>query len=128
MDRPARLTARSTGEYWEKKAESFLRSHGLMLVRRNFSCRQGEIDLIMQDEGTLVFAEVRFRKNAGFGTGAETVSRKKQSRIITAAMIYLGRNTRYSNSPCRFDVVSVANHHGQAQFNWIKNAFEVQRR
>lgn len=127
MDKPRRLTTRKTGEYWEKKAESFLQSSGLTLLKRNFNCRLGEIDLIMKDGETLVFAEVRYRKSAGFGTGAETVSEQKQSRIIKAALIYLGRNTRYNDAPCRFDVVSVGNHDGQVRFTWIKHAFEVQR-
>lgn len=127
MDKPGRLTTRSAGKYWEKKAESFLKNNGLILLKRNFSCRLGEIDLILKDRETVVFVEVRFRNLAGFGTGAETVNKQKQARIIKAALIFLAGNPRYSDGPCRFDVISVGNQDGELQLNWIKHAFEVQQ-
>jgi putative endonuclease len=91
---------------------------------RNFNCRGGEIDLIMNDGEALVFVEVRYRSQNSHGSGAESVSYTKQARLIRAARYYLGRHPRLSQRPCRFDVISVAGKHGNSQLTWIENAFE----
>jgi len=127
MDKLRKLTTRDTGQYWEKKVESFLRRSGLITLKRNFICRSGEIDLIMKDQEYLVFTEVRFRHNPHFGSGAETVSRQKQARLIRAAMYYLASKPQYADLRCRFDVISVGIDRGQPQLRWIKHAFEAQQ-
>jgi len=68
---------RSQGGEWEKVAETFLNGRGLKTLQRNFHCRMGEIDLIMMDQRTLVFTEVRFRNNNAHGSGAESVTFRK---------------------------------------------------
>jgi len=110
------------GEQAEQQAYDFLISQGLMLVERNFRCPHGELDLIMKDGKTLVIVEVRYRKNAKFGSAVESVTRSKQMKLIAATEVYL--NTLPSNEliPMRFDVVGIL---GDGDLQWIKNAFEA---
>ncbi len=108
------------GENAEEKALQFLLSEGLSAVGRNYRCKQGEIDLIMQHDNALVFVEVRYRKNANYGSALETVTVKKQSRIIAATCHYLKAN-KLTNPPVRFDVVAMTGDN----LNWVKNAFQA---
>jgi putative endonuclease len=106
------------GQAGEDAALNYLEREGLALVTRNFRCKGGEIDLVMQENGTLVFIEVRKRADARHGGAAASVTAAKQRRLITAAHIYL---QRYKMPPaCRFDVVAID---GDA-LNWIKNAID----
>jgi len=114
---------RQSGARWEKTAESFLRNHGLSLLQRNFSSRFGEIDLIMEDGETLVFIEVKYRKNSHHGSGAEAVTFHKQGRISRTAGWYLAKNPHRAEQFCRFDVVSIDPQQKDQGINWIKNAF-----
>lgn len=116
MERPDTI-----GRWAEALAHDYLKSRGLKPVARNYRCRRGEIDLVMSDGGTLVFIEVRMRRNPRFGTAAESIDRRKRMRIITAAQHFL-QNRRVSR-PCRFDVVAVE---GADNIQWIPNAFEVE--
>jgi putative endonuclease len=112
--------SRKIGADKENQALKFLTSKGLKLVCRNFHCRLGEIDLIMQDKDTLVFVEVRFRSSERFGSSAETVSFHKQQRLIKTAEYFLLNFPQ--NLPCRFDVLAIRPHNTQS-IDWIKNAF-----
>ena len=114
------------GEDAEAACCSYLQSHGLKLIEKNFSCRLGEIDIIMHDRDMLVFVEVRFRRNNAFGGGLESVTRRKQHKLRQAAEFYLQQKSRYKNA--RIDVVSMALNSGTGDrqyysFDWIKNAF-----
>jgi putative endonuclease len=100
----------------EDLCADLLRAAGLRLVERNWRCRHGEIDLIAEEGGTLVFAEVRMRSPGNFGGAAESVTQAKRSRLIAAARLYL---TRKPESACRFDVFLVE----AARIEWIRNAF-----
>lgn len=115
--------ARVVGGQWERKAEEYLHCQGLKTLARNFNCRLGEIDLVMEDGECLVFAEIRYRENDRFGSGAETVTRTKQGRIIRAAQKYLQLHRSRATQPCRFDVVSLGNEQGRLTVEWIRNAF-----
>jgi putative endonuclease len=95
-----------------------MRAAGLVLVERNWRCRLGEIDLIAEDHGTLVFAEVRMRTGPGFGGAGESVTAAKRARLIAAARLYLSRR---AETPCRFDVFLVDGLTAQVQ--WIRDAF-----
>jgi putative endonuclease len=110
-----------TGQRAERAAARYLVRRGLRLVERNFATRSGEIDLIMRDGAELVFVEVRFRASDAFGDGAATVDRRKQRRLIRAALHYIARHDRHER--CRFDVVSVSRPNYRLRFNWIRNAF-----
>lgn len=106
------------GENAEELAHHFLINAGLKPVARNFRCKQGELDLIMTDNQTLVIIEVRYRKSDRYGSAVESVTSAKQSRIIAATQFYL--SIKKTDSPIRFDVVAIS---GDGSINWIKNAF-----
>lgn len=108
-----------TGSAGEQLAEQALSTAGLTLVSKNYRCRGGEIDLIMLDGKTLVFVEVRIRKNARFGSAEESITPRKQQRLKIAALHFLQHHKAYQQSPCRFDSYCVTA--GQTQ--WLKNAF-----
>jgi len=109
------------GDQAEANAEKYLNQQGLSLETKNYRCRFGEIDLIMIDNDTLVFVEVRLRSNARFGGAAATVDYRKQAKLVRTAEYYLQR--RKGGLPaCRFDVIAFD---GGNQVSWIKNAFET---
>ena len=106
------------GDAGEERALAHLQQHGLRLVERNFCCKGGELDLIMQLAATLVFVEVRSRATADFGGAAASITRSKQARLILAAKIYL---QRYRHPPpCRFDVVAIDG----TVITWLQNAID----
>jgi len=107
------------GQSAEARAEAFLQTQGMTLVARNWRCRFGEIDLIMQDGSTRVFVEVRLRNRSDFGDAAASVTPAKQKKLLAAARQYL--TTLKTLPPCRFDVVALS---GTAPPDWIKNAFD----
>ena len=115
------ITPAERGRRAERAAERFLSRRGLRTVTRNYRTRGGEIDLVMTDDDEIVFVEVRYRSRTEFGDGAATVGSKKQQRLVYAARHYL--RWRPDNSPCRFDVVSIARTHYGLRFEWIRNAF-----
>lgn len=117
-----KLLNRQIGQRQEAVAEQYLQQQGLATIQRNYQCRQGEIDLVMRDGETLVFVEVRFRKNADHGTAAETVDHRKQQKLLLAARHFLGQHTQYQQLYCRFDVLGIDNIN-PAQFTWLQNAF-----
>ena len=89
------------------------------MLARNWRCRHGEIDLIAEERGTLVFAEVRMRRGAGFGGAAESVTAAKRARLIAAARLYLARPAarRTAASTCCCSTARTAH------VQWIRNAF-----
>ena len=111
------------GQCAEFIAQRYLESQGLQCVEKNYSCRSGEIDLIMSDKETLVFIEVRSRQKADYGSSIETVQWNKQSRIIRSALHYLQKKGLYDQIDCRFDVIGLDN---LQKIVWIKDAFQVQ--
>ena len=116
-----RLSATPTdaGEHFERQAEKLLAAAGLKLVERNWTCRFGEIDLIMKDGATVVFVEVRQRNSARFGGAAASIGRHKRERIERAIGLYLSRAATLP--ACRVDAV-LFNASGPAE--WLKNIFE----
>ena len=102
----------------EDRCAQLLRAAGLILLERNWRCRLGEIDLIAEDHGVLVFAEVRMRRGFGFGGAGESVTVAKRSRLMAAARLYLSRREQ---AECRFDVFLVDGPAGDVK--WIRDAF-----
>ncbi len=112
---------KNDGARAEKLAADFLQRNGLRLIDSNFRCRMGEIDLILRDGPTVVFAEVRLRSSTQFGGAAASITAAKQARISRAAQIYLQQN--HTDAPCRFDAVLLDSLDAE-RIEWIKNAFE----
>jgi putative endonuclease len=111
------------GKDAEDRACHYLQAQGLQLLQRNYRSKRGEIDLILQDSDSLVFVEVRYRRHPEFGSAAESVDRRKQSRLIACAQYFLQTHPLACRQPCRFDVVSVTG--PKADIEWIPNAFSV---
>jgi putative endonuclease len=111
------------GKAAEDRACQHLQQQGLRALTRNFRCRQGEIDLVMEEGRTLVFVEVRYRLDPRFGSAAETVDARKRARIVTAAQYFLQQHPGASRRPCRFDVVALGGE--EFAIDWIKNAFDL---
>jgi putative endonuclease len=120
-----RTATRATGAHWEDAALAHLQRNGLKLVERNFVCRFGEIDLILRDRDHLVFAEVRYRRDAARGDGTLSVGAAKRAKLTRAASIYLQAHPQFSQLPCRFDVVGCAGTLAQPVFEWTRAAFEA---
>lgn len=112
-------TRGTSGQLAEKAALKYLKERGLTFVTQNYSCRQGEVDLIMEEKDVLVFVEVRYRKTPTHGTAAETVTRNKQNKIRTTAQHYMVTKKIGESRPLRFDVVGIDG----SEILWIKNAF-----
>jgi len=110
----------NSGVKYEQQALDFLQQQGLLLVCQNFYCRFGEIDLIMSDQDTLVFIEVRYRKNQDYGGAPASVTYQKQQKLIKTAKHYLSQLN--SEPYCRFDVVAISEKTSTPQ--WIQDAFQ----
>jgi len=113
------------GRWAERIARDFLQSRGLEPVCENYRFRGGEIDLIMIDGDTIVFVEVRYRRNREFGSGVESITDQKQERVIATARHYLQHNASLAHQPCRFDVVAIGNDIQRHDVEWIPDAFDA---
>lgn len=94
---------RQTGKLGEEVAVKELESKGYQVLKRNFSNKFGEIDIIAKDKKVLVFVEVKAKKGVDFGLPEEMVGKGKLHKIRNMAMIY----TSGREVPCRIDVVAV---------------------
>jgi len=113
----------SPGAAAENIAAAWLQRRGLRLLTRNFRCKAGEIDLVLEDGDQLVFAEVRYRSGKAFGGAAASIDAKKRQRIITTARYYLMENLRGKpERACRFDVI-VLDRLDPAAVEWLRDAF-----
>jgi putative endonuclease len=110
-----RTSRQRTGDEGEEQALQYLIAAGLTLVRRSFLCKGGEIDLIMRDQASLVFVEVRKRASKQFGGAVASVTPTKQKRMVHAAQVYL--LTQKANPACRFDLIAI----DDGEITWLKN-------
>jgi putative endonuclease len=109
----------------ETVAAEVLTRRGYRIVERNCRSRWGELDVVAYDGETLVFVEVKARRDARFGDLAYAVDRRKQVRLIRLAERYLARR-RLGEPPCRFDVVLIDERPARApQVEVITNAFDA---
>ena len=115
---------RSTGNRYEQLAADHLEKQGLQLIRSNYHCRLGEIDLIMQDQNTLVFVEVRYRLRNDFVSAVVSINAAKQQKILRTAMVYLKQHKLNDKVPCRIDLIGLTRcrSSGELIVEWIKNA------
>ncbi|MDF7676781.1 YraN family protein [Neisseriaceae bacterium ESL0693] len=104
------------GQAAENAALTFLQAQGLTLQARNWHCRFGEIDLIMQDGDCLVFIEVRYRKQHTFGGAAASIDARKLARLYRSAEYYLQQKA--ITCPCRLDAVILQ---GDDAPQWLRN-------
>jgi putative endonuclease len=107
------------GAQAEDAAEDFLTHRGLKLLERNYRCRFGEIDLIMSDGHTIVFVEVRYRRNNTFGGSVESITAAKRTKLLRTARHFMAAKKEFP--ACRFDAVLLTG--DTHEIEWIENAF-----
>ena len=112
----------SLGKKGEDIATKYLEENNFKIIEKNFSCRQGEIDIIAHDfnSNELVFVEVKCRSNLNYGTPANAVDFNKQKHIIRVAEYYVFKNKIYTVG-IRFDVIEIFG--SQLKIRHIKQAF-----
>lgn len=125
MPTPARPDRRALGERGEQAALQALCANGLAPLASNAGFRLGEIDLVMRHDDTVVFVEVRVRSSSAFGGATASVDRGKRRRLVHAAQLFLARNPRLAQQPCRFDVVAISGDPSTPRLEWIRNAFTL---
>lgn len=114
---------RATGNENEVLACNYLINNGLKIIERNFRCHQGEIDIIAKEcDGTIVFTEVKYRKNIKKGLPEEAVTYSKQRTISKVALFYLLNKKLPMDGSFRFDVISILGEE-EKKITWYKNAF-----
>lgn len=111
------------GKLGEQEARKYLKKNNYKILESNFSCKLGEIDIIAYHKDTIVFVEVKTRKNNKYGTPAQAVNKYKQKKIIKTALYYLKLKNKY-NENIRFDIVEVwQKDYITKEINIIPNAF-----
>lgn len=110
---------RQTGTIGEDMAIQFLENNDYAIIERNYRCRIGEIDIIAENEGYLVFIEVKYRHSANKGNPFDSITLKKQSTIRKVAQYFMLCHNYDENMKCRFDAVGILNN----EITLIKNAF-----
>lgn len=115
------MNKRQEGSLYERKAAAYLEERGYRILERNYRCRIGEIDLIAEKDGYLVFIEVKYRKDHTMGSPLSAVTRRKQEKIRKTAAWYLMTRIGSDACRCRFDVVGITGE----QVCVIENAFGV---
>ncbi len=113
------MKSQRLGNRAEQLALRYLLKQGLKHLESNFRSRYGEIDLIMLDQETLVFIEVRYRKQSFHGGAAASVDRHKQQKLLKTGLSYLQKHT--PEAVCRFDVIAIEE---KGKLQWIRNAIE----
>jgi putative endonuclease len=113
------------GREAESAAEQYLRGHGYRIRDRNVRFMYGELDLVVERDGVLVFVEVKARRTDAYGGAPYAVDIRKQARIIRLAAQYLAQH-RMRNQACRFDVLLCTGQSaGLGTIQHIENAFDV---
>ena len=113
------------GNWAEDLALAFLLRQGLQQIARNYRCQHGEIDLILGDGDTLVFAEVRFRATGALVSASESVTHAKQRRLLASAEHFLQQRSESEQRECRFDVLAVSGDEPNPEVHWLRDAFQA---
>ena len=95
------------------------------MLARNIRFRVGELDLVMLENQTVVFVEVRLRRDDRFGGAAASVDAGKRRKFARAAQAWLATQPRMAQAPCRFDVVAVAPQGDGLHCDWLRGAFTM---
>jgi putative endonuclease len=114
----------NAGNQAEQIAAVYLQQQGLKLLETNYRCSFGEIDLVMRDNKTLVFVEVRLRSSGLFGGAAYSINASKQKKLIITAEHYLQQHNTVAKLACRFDAI-LMDKTSTTNLQWIQNAFDA---
>lgn len=110
------------GRFGEEEAVRFLENRDYSIMSRNFSCNQGEIDIVATKGNEIIFCEVKTRSNQKYGYPIDAVNNNKQKHIWNAAEYYLYKNNLINNY-VRFDVIEIYIENSKVTVNQIKNIF-----
>jgi putative endonuclease len=124
-DRPQPIDRRARGASVEAAAREYLLRASLRDVAANAAYRGGELDLVMLEGATLVFVEVRYRRDARFGGGAASVDAGKRRKLVHAAQAFLHAHREFATAPCRFDVIDASGDPGHPDIVWLRDAFRA---
>lgn len=112
------------GEIGERTAETFLVNKEYKMIRRNYFCKAGEIDIIAEHDGVMIFIEVKTRSSLKYGRPSEAVNWGKQRHIHLAADWFIAEYGKYYPvDGYRFDVIEILRCDGLMYLNHIENAF-----
>ena len=118
------INKRKMGSGGEEIAAEFLENKGLKILNMNYRNRYGEMDIVARDEETLVFVEVKMRKDDDAGHPLEAVDARKQKIIRNLARYFMYNEGYDDDTWCRFDVVGIiGNGTDTPKISWIKDAF-----
>lgn len=109
----------------ENLSKTFLEKKGYKILVQNFRTRYGEIDLIAEEDGDLVFIEVKLRQSNDYGRPYESVNKKKQQHIVKSALLYIKSKNLFGKN-LRFDVISIGPEPGAIEL--IRSAFMAENR
>jgi putative endonuclease len=112
------------GRDGEEAACRYLEAQGFRILERNWRCRAGEVDVVARDGPATVFVEVKDRGDASRGEGHEAVTWRKRRRIVSAARLYAA-SRGLSETPLRFDVVSIDRSDGAPRIRHDRDAFDA---
>jgi putative endonuclease len=116
---------RSVGERGEAIAEAYLRGQGFTILEKNYRCKSGEVDIVARERDTIVFVEVKARRNLAYGPPQLAVTPFKQRQISRTALTWLAHRKK-ANANARFDVIAILTpDHEVPQIEHIRNAFEL---
>lgn len=109
------------GNKGEMLAARYLAGEGFAILEYNWRSGHKEIDLIAKERDTLVFVEVKTRRNENYGDARETVTPQKMRNIVTAAEAYIKK--KEIDAPIRFDIVAIVGNGDTHEIEHIKDAF-----
>lgn len=119
------MNKRELGQKYEEKACEYMQKQGFRVLERNFRCRQGEIDIIGEQNGYLVFVEVKYRMAQTAGRAEEAVTYAKQKRICRTADYYRYMHKIGDDRAIRYDVIAIQGDKEteKEEIHWYPNAF-----
>ena len=116
--------AKRLGRWGERRSQRFLERRGMAAIACNFSCKMGEIDLVMSDtNGAIVFVEVKTRRDESFAQAEDAITSAKRARMARAAKYFL-KTYNVRDRQSRFDVVTVVlGQKGPGEIRHYENVF-----
>lgn len=97
-----------TGRFGEEIAKKYLENKGYWVISKNYHIRGGEIDLVMQKDGIIVFVEVKFRSGKNYGTGQEAITGAKKQKLIRSIFSFLAASEKYRSTRWQLDLIAIS--------------------
>jgi putative endonuclease len=118
--------SKDIGNWAEDQATQHIQQAGWTIVKRNFHCQGGELDIVAVLADTIAFVEVKFRRSHAMGGAISSVPKSKQRSLIRAAQHFLHANPKYYRLHGRFDLICVSGRpQGQVELQWLPHIFSL---